>query len=212
MIKIDFIKEASKYQPNDIGISKLFIDCFKDQLLFCKDSGVWYVWNEKYWEKDTKDGGIRNEMMKQFARYCNTLISANYQLEQDDRMRFIKAYSKLYTKNYRDTILKDAMSICPVKDSIFDSNPYLFNCQNGTYDFKTGDFKDFDKNDYITNISNVTYDKEADCPRFKQYLNEVMENKQDKIDYLMKMAAYGYTGNVNRDCFFILYGSKSFKL
>ena len=36
-----------------------------------------------------------------------------------------------------------------------------------------------------------------------------MENKKDKIDYLMKMAAYGYTGNVNRDCFFVLYGSKT---
>ena len=66
MIKIDFIKEEEKYPPNDIGISRLFIDSFKDQLLFCKDSGCWYVWNGKYWEKDTKDGGIRNEMIKVF--------------------------------------------------------------------------------------------------------------------------------------------------
>ena len=209
MIKIDFIEHEDKYPINDIGISKLFMDSFKDQLLFCKDSGVWYVWNGKYWEKDTKDGGIRNEMIKQLAKYCNSLILTHPKVADSNREKLLKAYSKLFNKNYRDMIIRDAMSISPVKDSKFDNDVFLFNCQNGTYNFKTNTFKDFDREDYITNISNVTYDKEADCPRFKQYLNEVMENDQTKIDYLMKMAAYGYTGNVNRDCFFVLYGSKT---
>lgn len=209
MIKIDFIKEEEKYPPNDIGISRLFIDSFKDQLLFCKDSGVWYVWNEKYWEKDTKEGGIRNEMIKLLAKYCNNLIMTHPNILDSSREKLIKIYSKLYNKQYRDTIINDAKSICPVKDSKFDNNIYLFNCQNGTYDFKNNTFKAFDRQDYITNISNVIYDQNADCPRFRQYLNEVMENQQDKIDYLLKMAAYGYTGNVTRDCFFVLYGSKT---
>lgn len=209
MIKIDFIKEESTYPANDIGISKLFIDSFKDQLLFCKDSGCWYVWNGKYWEKDTKDGGIRNEMIKLLARYCNNHIMTSPDILDSSREKLIKIYSKLFNKNYRDTIIRDAMSIAPVKDSKFDNNIFLFNCQNGTYDFSTNTFKDFDREDYITNISNVYYDTSADCPRFKQYLDEVMEGKKDKIDYLMKMAAYGYTGNVNRDCFFVFYGSKT---
>lgn len=209
MIKIDFVKEEDKYPANDIGLSKLFIDSFKDQLLFCKDSGCWYVWNGKYWEKDAKEGGIRNEMIKLLAQYCNTLIMTSPDIVDSSREKLMKFYSKLFNKNYRDTIIRDAMSICPVKDSKFDNNIYLFNCQNGTYDFRTNTFKDFDREDYITNISNVVYDKNADCPRFKQYLSEVMEDKQDKIDYLMKMAAYGYTGNVNRDCFFVIYGSKT---
>lgn len=209
MIEIDFIEHSGTYPANDIGISKLFIDSFRDQLLFCKDSGVWYVWNGKYWEKDTKDGGIRNEMIKQLAKYCNTLIITHPKVDDSNREKLIKCYSKLYNKNYRDSIIHDAMSICPVKENKFDNNIYLFNCQNGTYDFEHNTFKDFDREDYITNISNVTYDKNADCPRFKQYLNEVMENSQEKIDYLMKMAAYGYTGNVTRDCFFVLYGSKT---
>lgn len=209
MIKIDFIKNEAKYPPNDIGVSRLFIDSFKDQLIFCKDSSVWYVWNGKYWEKDTKDGGIRNEMVKMLAQYCNNLVTTSPDIAESSREKLIKFYAKLFNKNYRDIIIRDAMSICPVKDNKFDNNQYLFNCQNGTYNFETNTFKDFDRNDYITNISNVVYDKNADCPRFKKYLNEVMENKQDKIDYLMKMASYGYTGNVNRDCFFILYGSKT---
>lgn len=207
MIEIDFLNQQDKYPANDIGISQLFIDSFKDRLLFCKDSGAWYVWNGKYWEKDTKDGGLRHEMLKELAIKINQKI---FKIDDVDKQKaLVKIYQKLYSKNYRDTIIRDAMSIAPVKDNKFDNNIYLFNCQNGTYDFKTNTFKDFDREDYITNISNVVYDKEADCPRFKQYLNEVMEDDQAKIDYLMKMASYGYTGNVERDCFFVMYGSKT---
>lgn len=209
MIKIDFIENEEQYPTNDIGISKLFVDSFKDELLFCKDSGAWYVWNGKYWERDSKDGGVRNEMIKILAKYCNTLIMSHPKVVESSREKLLKAYSRLFNKNYRDMIIRDAMSINPVKDNKFDNNIYLFNCQNGTYDFKNHTFKDFDREDYITNISNVYYDPNADCPRFEQYLDEVMESKQDKIDYLMKMASYGYTGNVNRDCFFVLYGAKT---
>lgn len=209
MKKIDFIEQSELYPPNDIGMSRLFIDSFADELLFCNDSGVWYVWNGKYWEKDTKDGGIRNEKMKELAQYCNTLIITHPKVNDGNREKLLKFYSKLYNKNYRDTIIRDASSIQPVRDKKFDNDIYLFNCQNGTYDFRTNTFKDYDRKDYITNISNVVYEPNADCPRFKQYLNEVMENQQDKIDYLMKMAAYGYTGEVFRDCFFTFYGSKT---
>lgn len=207
MIKVDFIKAPKKYPANDIGISKLFIDCFKDELLFCNDTGCWYIWNSKYWQKDTKDGGLRNEKIKQFARYCNDKI---WEIQDETTLKNMqKIYSKLYIKNYRDTILKDAMSISPVSSDKFNSNIYLFNCQNGTYDFKANTFKEFDKKDYITNISNVVYDKKATCPRFDIFLDEVMENKQEKIDYLMKMASYGFTGDVRYDCFFVLYGAKT---
>lgn len=210
MIKIDFTSEDNKYNypANDIGVSKLFIDCYKDELVFCNENGCWYYWNDKYWQKDTKDGGIRNEKMKDFAIYCNTKL-INITLDDQNSNYMRKFYAKLYNKSYRDTIIKDAASISPVPYSIFDKNIYLFNCQNGTYDFSSNTFKKHDRLDYITNISNIVYDQTATCPRFEKYLNEVMEGNQDKIDYLLKMASYGYTGETYRDCFFVLYGSKT---
>ena len=209
MEKINFIENSKDYPANDIGISKLFMDCFKDELLFCSDSAVWYVWNKKYWQKDSRDGGLRNEKVKTFAKWCNYSIATNNSIEDSAKQAYSKAFTKLYSKSYRDTILRDAESIYPVNSSIFDKDNNLFNCQNGTFDFTTNTFKDFDKNDYITNISNITYDKNADCPRFNQYLLEVMENNTNKIDYLLKMGAYGFTGNVHYDCFFIFYGAKT---
>lgn len=207
MKKIDFLRNPD-YPANDIGISKLFIDMFSDELLFCQDIG-WYIWNGKFWERDAKDGGRVNELVKQMSKYCMTQIVSNPKLNEDEMESLNKVYKKLFTKNYRDTVIRDAMSIAPVKSSIFDKHKFLFNCQNGTYDFKRKIFRPFDKQDYLTDISNVEYRPDATCPRFEQYLQEVMDKDNSKIDYLLKIAAYCMTGDTSRECFFILYGDKT---
>lgn len=210
MKEIDFIE---KYPADDIGISQLFIDIFCDELVYCQNSG-WYIWNGKIWQKDAKDGGKAHEMIKKMARYCLKKIDSNPNLTTDTRDALNKKYSKLLGKKYRDTILSDAMSVAPVELSKFNQHKYLFNCKNGTYDFKRKIFRDFDKSDYLTDISNVYYDETATCPRFMQYLNEVMEDEQhqvdeQKIDYLLKIAAYCLTGDTSRECFFIFYGDRT---
>ncbi|MGN1200875.1 MAG: phage/plasmid primase, P4 family [Candidatus Caccovivens sp.] len=207
MNKIKFLRNP-EYPANDIGISKLFVDMFNDELVFCKDTG-WYIWNGKFWERDAKDGGKVNELLKKMATYCLKEIASNPNLADGEATSLNKFYSKLLTRNYRDTILRDSMSVAPVNTSIFDKHKFLFNCQNGTYDFKRKIFRDFEKTDYLTDISNVVYDPNAQCPRFEQYLNEVMNNDPTKIDYLMKIAAYCLTGDTSRECFFVLYGDKT---
>ena len=207
MKKIKFIHEP-KYPPNDIGISNLFIDMFEDELVYCSNVG-WYVWNGKYWERDATDGGRVNEKVKLMAFYCLREISAFPGMDGDESTRLTKIYSKLLTKAYRDSVIRDSMSVKPVNASIFDKHKFLFNCQNGTYDFQRKIFRDFEKTDYLTDISNVVYDKNADCPRFKKYLDEVMSGDKTKIDYLLKMTAYCLTGDTSRECFFVLYGDKT---
>lgn len=205
MKEINFI---GKYPADDIGISQLFIDMFSDELVYCQNSG-WYTWNGKIWRKDAKDGGKAHEMIKKMARYCLRKIDADPNLTTDTRDALNKKYARLLTKKYRDTILSDSMSVAPVELSMFNQHKFLFNCKNGTYDFKRKIFRDFERSDYLTDISNVTFDRSADCPRFEQYLQEVMEEDETKIDYLLKIAAYCLTGDTSRECFFIFYGDKT---
>lgn len=208
MIKIDFLDKANqhRYQQTDIGTSNLFIDSCKDELVYCADIGDWYSWNGKHWQRDTLLK--RNELLKNLCDYCITYIAGS-DIEQKQKSALLQYYCKLADKNFRDKILKDSMSINPISSSMFDKHKYLFNCQNGTYDFEKHIFKDFDKNDYLTDISNVVYDPNAQCPRFEQYLNEVFEDDKTKIDYLLKMSAYCLTGDTSRECFFVLYGDKT---
>ena len=207
MISVNFLDKEIKhrYPPTDIGTSNLFIDSFKDELLYCADSDLWYVWNGKVWEIDCMLK--RNEMIKKLAFYCKHVIFTK--ADDDQKQKLLEYYNKLNDKTFRDKIIKDSMSIAPVKATIFNKEKYLFNCRNGTYDFITKQFREHDRKDYITDLANVKYDPSADCPRFEQYLSEVMQNDTEKIDYLMKIAAYCLTGDTSRECFFILYGDKT---
>lgn len=191
---------------NDVGTSNLFIDSFADELVYCADVCDWFYWTGKNWERDTILK--RNEMIKELYKYAISYIFKQ-KLDIDKQSELLKYYNKLADKNLRDKIIKDAMSIQPIKSNIFDSHKLLFNCQNGTYDFETEQFRAHDKNDYLTDISNVVYDKTAIAPRFLQYLDEVMENDKTKIDYLLKLSAYCLTGDTSRECFIVFYGDKT---
>ena len=55
-------------------------------------------------------------------------------------MRIEKFVEKWQRRNYRETILKDAASVHPVLLDVFDKDPYLFNCENGTLNLRTREF------------------------------------------------------------------------
>ena len=206
MQKINFIQNPL-YELTDIGIAKLFMDAFKEDLIFCADTADWYYWNGKFWVKDSKEGGKRYEMIKELAEYCNLKIK-NADIVKETKDALTNFYRKLNAKYYRDSVLKDAQSVRPLSSTIFDQNKYLFNCINGTYDFERDIFRDFERSDYITDMSNVYYDKRATCPRFNKFLKEVLES-DEKIEYLLKIASYCLTGDTSFECFFVIYGNKT---
>lgn len=204
MINVNYF-DTSLYPRNDIGMAKLFHDAFTDEILYCSDLKEWFSWSGKNWQRDTCL--YRCECAKRLAEAILTEVPHSPAIYNDDNVR--NFYLRLASKQVRDRIIDDSRSISPVTSNIFNRYKFLFNCQNGTYDFKTHSFRNHNRADFLTNISPVTYTPSATCPRFMQYLDEVMQSKQDKIDYLLKIAAYCITGDTSRECFFVLYGDKT---
>ena len=62
--------------------------------------------------------------------------------EEDVRKRFIDRVKKLQQRKHRETMIKDAMSVYPINMKYFDRDIYLFNCQNGTLDLRTMEFRE----------------------------------------------------------------------
>ena len=56
-------------------------------------------------------------------------------IEDEHKRKIYMDYSKKWqSHNYRVNILKDAQVYHPISISEFDSDPYIFNCKNGTLD------------------------------------------------------------------------------
>ena len=50
-------------------------------------------------------------------------------------------------------------------------------------------------------------DMEADCPRWKKVLLEIMEGDQAMVDYLQRALGYSLTGNAGEHCLFMCHGT-----
>ena len=94
----------------------------------------------------------------------------------------------------------------PLKASVFDGNKYLFNCANGTLDLTSLNFRPHDPADFITKMSTVNYDPNAVCPRWNQFVEEVMQGNKIVSQYLQKAIGYTMTGDTSLECLFILFG------
>ena len=192
-----------EYSHDEIGIGKAFADYFKPIARFNADRGIWYIYDGQVWQPDENALAVA-ELAKCLA---NRLYAFALQIsDEDTRNRYIKRVQKLQFRKNRKTMIEDAKSVYPVKMSLFDSNRFLFNCQNGTLDLNTMTFKPHDPNDFITKISPVAYDPDATCPRWNQFIDEVMQNRSTVAKYLQKAVGYSLTGDTSLECLFIMYG------
>ena len=195
-----------RYQRDEIGIGYAFADYFKPIARFDRERGIWYVYDGKVWQPDENALAVA-ELAKILA---DRLYSFALQItDEDTRNRYIKRVQKLQMRKNRRTMIEDAKSVYPVSHTVFDRNTDLFNCQNGTLNLTTGEFRPHDPADFLTMMSGITYDPDATCPRWEQFISEVMCNDRDLALYLQKALGYALTGDTSLECLFILYGATS---
>ena len=195
-----------RYQRDEIGIGYAFADYYKPIARFDRERGIWYVYDGKVWQPDENALAVA-ELAKILADRLYTF--ALQITDEDTRNRYIKRVQKLQMRKNRRTMIEDAKSVYPVSHTVFDRNTDLFNCQNGTLNLTTGEFRPHDPADFLTMMSGVTYDPTAICPRWEQFISEVMLNDADLALYLQKALGYALTGDTSLECLFILYGATS---
>lgn len=192
-----------RYGRDEIGIGNAFADYFKPIARFNGDRNIWYVYDGSVWQPDENALAVA-ELAKYLADALYTFALTIK--DEDTRNRYIKRVQKLQQRKHRKTMVEDAKSVYPITMSAFDSNKFLFNLENGTLDLNTLTFKPHDPNDFITKISHIDYDPEAVCPRWIQFVDEVMEGKEAVARYLQKAIGYSLTGDTSLECLFIMFG------
>lgn len=68
------------------------------------------------------------------------------------------------------------------------ANPFMINLKNGLYNVQEGTLVDHTPDYFSTVRLNASYNENADCPRFKQYLEEVLD--ADQIPLIQEMLGY----------------------
>lgn len=193
-----------RYRTGDIGNGALFADVFKSRARFGFENKKWYVYDGRRWKKDPNSLAVM-ELCKQLA---DALMHYATSLPEDEHSKqYIAEVTKWRNRSKRETILKDAASVHPVMMNEFDNDPYLFNCQNGTLNLKTGEFHQHTPHDMITMLAGVAYNPTARCVRWERFISEIMQSDAEKALFLQKALGYALTGDTTQECFFVLYGA-----
>jgi putative DNA primase/helicase len=87
--------------------------------------------------------------------------------------------------------------------SAFDSDPFIFNVQNGSIDLRSGGLRKHSRDDLISEMSQIDYDSDATCPKWDEFLLQIMDGDRHMVEYLQRAVGYSLTGSTAKQCFFL---------
>ncbi len=88
-----------------------------------------------------------------------------------------------------------------------DTDPWLFNVNNGTIELRTGELREHRREDFITKLAPVDFDQDATCPRWEEFLITVFDGNTELIDYLRRLVGYCLTGVTEEHVLPFLHGT-----
>jgi putative DNA primase/helicase len=86
----------------------------------------------------------------------------------------------------------------------WDPDKYLLNTPGGVVDLRTGAKREQGATDYMTKMTAAAAG--GDCPRWRQFLDEVTAGGKPVQEFLQRMAGYCLTGDTNEHALFFVHG------
>jgi putative DNA primase/helicase len=196
----------------DLGNAERLVARHVRDLRYCHPWDCWLVWDGRRWAID-KAAAARHR-----ARETVRAIGREASREGDDERR--KALFKwALTSEKRDRIsallyLAEAEQGVPILPESLNTDPFAFNCANGTVDLRTGRLRRHRRDDLITQLCAIEYEPDAGCPLWLATLDRFFHRddpavKGDLIGYWQRLCGYAMVGVVRDHILPIAYGTGS---
>lgn len=210
----------ARYSQDDIGSGYLLADYLRPFARPVPEIKGWRVYNGRYWDVDVggvEVAGAARDMSRALAVYSTDL--------HDKEMQQCLAWSAKWSRSSnRKTYLQEAASVHHVSESDFDRDKWLLNLNNGTLDLRTSELRPHSPDDLLTKLAPVDYNTAAVCPRWDQFIGEIMEPgdgeelgsgiekeqaQRQKAQFLQRYLGYCLSGDTREESFLIMYGPTS---
>lgn len=172
----------------------------------------WLVWDGRRWKPD--DDG---EIVRRAKHATRRILAEAAVAEGEDRKKALASWAfRSESKDRLGAMMALAASEpgIPIDHDSLDADPWLFNCQNGTIDLRTGELRAHARGDLMSRICPYPYDTKADCPNWLQTLRKVFR-REDPADtealvgYWQRLCGYAATGLVTDHVMPVAYGTGS---
>lgn len=191
-----------KFGMSDSANALRLVHYFGDKLRYNPELGTWFVWNGKYWQDD-----IKREVYE-YAKEIASLIFKEV-AECPDREKckqLVKHALASESKPKIDNMIALARSdpAIVLTTQEFDTDPYLLNMANGTFNLRTMQLQPHNPNDHITLYSPVIHNSKTTHP----IVNKLIEllKKDNRAEFLQRSIGSCLIGEAPSEALWILIG------
>lgn len=198
----DTITRNLDYITTDSGNADRLVREHGQDFRYCEPLGGWFHWSVV--RRQVENDAIR-ERAKRVGR--SMLHEAADERDGHVRDRLIQhARNSLSERGIKAMVnLAKTDDTIRVSPELFDTDPYLINCWNGTVDVRTGKLRDHNREDLITRLAPVAYDPQAEDSEWMGFLGRVLPDDELR-DFMRMSVGYSAIGNAAEHVMFILYG------
>ena len=203
---------------NEDGDAKIFQSLYRDRYIYDHGAALWAEWAVHYWEDDETENTYK--AIEGVIDIYQIALEKEKALEKEaeaaeDKEEVEKHMKIQETLNGRIRTLQSAarkrnvLWLAGIGTGLtgreWDRDPWLFACENGVLDLRTGTLRPGQQNDYIKTATDILYDPQAESPTWDQFLDEIFEN-ENLILYVQRLFGYGLTGLKQEHVLPILWG------
>lgn len=207
LIRVERPPAASSITPlTEFGNTERMLARYAESLMFCPDTGTWYVWTGTQWRPSL--GG--NTEVAHYAK--ETIKDLPKEADQHaDPAEFFMFCSLSQRAAMVASMVKLAESdprVC-VPSSELDKHKHLLGVKNGVVDLRTGQLLAPDAALRITLTAGCEYNPGAKCPLFEKVMRDAFFDDMEMVEYVCRMFGYALQGDPKEDIMFIAFGSGS---
>ncbi|HEV8177669.1 MAG TPA: phage/plasmid primase, P4 family [Gemmatimonadales bacterium] len=195
--------ETGEPTLTDTGNATRLAQAHGKRLRYARSHG-WLMYDGKRWARDEKHLVIECAKATVRGLYAEAAQEAN----PFKRKEIAEWAQTSESANRIVAMVKLAESIpaIAITSQELDRDPWLLNCRNGVVDLRTGARINHGPEQLLTLLCPVDYDPAARCPTFLRFLGELLDGRQELVDYFQRWLGYSLTGDTSEQQLLFCHG------
>ncbi len=204
---------APDYALTDLGNAERFARLRGHMFRYVKAWRSWLVWDGCRWRRDEVGAEMRGAKAVVQSLYGDAAAAARAAAGGDERAQDrAAALLKWSQRSASEHSMRAMAALAQAEDPIvstadvFDRDPLVFNCLDGTIDLRTGKLRPHRQEDLITQMAPVHFDPLAQCPKWLAFLEQVQPDAEIR-EWLQRFLGHCLSGDVGAQILVLLLGA-----
>lgn len=210
----------NRHEPlTELGNARILARMGEGKILHSEKWG-WLAWDGRRWRMDDAEKVVV-EMQKAVLEYrlaramesFRKLLQVGKDAEDFEKRKQSKlATIRMIRMHEDERSIRGARKLAESEPSMsvdyltFNNDPWLLNCANGTLNLRSCELLAHDSSSRLTQLCPTQYIESADCPRWRQFLEEVFPGDAALIAWIQRLLGYSLVGTIREHVLPIFHG------